>query len=128
MPRMLVRCGSNRIRRSIVRLGRSSVICIHIIAATRENRKSLSGDGRACRRARSLLVTMTLNNLEEVERWILAFGEHATVIAPTELKERVREAAGKVAQKYRRGSWSRVGLPRRREYPTLYVPRFHTLI
>jgi predicted DNA-binding transcriptional regulator YafY len=48
----------------------------------------------------SLVVTMTLNNLEEVERWVLGFGEHATVVKPEELKERVRIAAEKVTAKY----------------------------
>ena len=36
---------------------------------------------------------MTLNNLEEVTRWILGFEGHATVIAPPELKERVGKSA-----------------------------------
>ena len=47
-----------------------------------------------------LTMTMKLNNLEEVERWVLSFGEHATVVEPEELKERVRRAAEKIARKY----------------------------
>ena len=47
-----------------------------------------------------LRVKMTLNNLEEVERWVLGFGEHATVIGPKELKERVQKTAEKIQRKY----------------------------
>src|SRR4029077_9934830 len=47
-----------------------------------------------------LTVKMTLNNLEEVERWVLGFGEHATVVKPQELNERVIIAAEKVTAKY----------------------------
>jgi len=43
---------------------------------------------------------MRLNSLEEIERWILGFGEHATVVGPKELKERVKETAAKIAHKY----------------------------
>ena len=52
------------------------------------------------RRGGGLRVTMTLNNLEEVEKWVLSFGEHATVIEPAELKERVRQAAERIQKKY----------------------------
>jgi proteasome accessory factor B len=48
----------------------------------------------------SLLVKMTLNNLDEVERWVLGFGEHARVIEPKELRERVEKTAQRIAQKY----------------------------
>ena len=48
----------------------------------------------------SLLVKMTLSKLEEVTRWVLSFGEHATVIEPVQLKERVKEAAELVTTKY----------------------------
>jgi Predicted transcriptional regulator len=47
-----------------------------------------------------LRVKMTLNNLEEVERWVLGFGTHATVIEPRELRERVEATAEKIRQKY----------------------------
>jgi predicted DNA-binding transcriptional regulator YafY len=47
-----------------------------------------------------LTMTMTLNNLEEVSRWVLSFGEHATVIEPPELKERVQIAAKAIAEDY----------------------------
>ena len=48
----------------------------------------------------SLVVTMTLNNLEEIERWVLTFGGHAEVLQPSALKERVRKAAEETARKY----------------------------
>ena len=35
-------------------------------------------------------------SLEEIERVVLGFGEHATVIEPETLKERVRKAAEKI--------------------------------
>jgi predicted DNA-binding transcriptional regulator YafY len=47
-----------------------------------------------------LTVKMTLNNLEEVEKWVLGFGEHATVIEPRELRERIARSARAVADKY----------------------------
>jgi predicted DNA-binding transcriptional regulator YafY len=47
-----------------------------------------------------LRVKMRLNSLEEVERWILGFGEHATVIGPRELRERVQKAAERMTTKY----------------------------
>jgi predicted DNA-binding transcriptional regulator YafY len=43
---------------------------------------------------------MTLNNLEEIERWVLGFGQNATVAKPQELKERVARAAKAVAERY----------------------------
>jgi hypothetical protein len=41
---------------------------------------------------------MRLNNLEEVERWLLSFGTHATVVRPKALRERL----AKVGQEYQR--------------------------
>jgi len=43
---------------------------------------------------------MRLNSLEEVEGWVLGFGEHATVIEPKELRERIRSAAKAICAKY----------------------------
>jgi predicted DNA-binding transcriptional regulator YafY len=43
---------------------------------------------------------MTLNNLEEIERWVLGFGQHANVVEPKELRERVEKAARMVTAKY----------------------------
>ena len=47
-----------------------------------------------------LTMTMTLNNLEEVTRWILSFGKHATVIQPPELRERVGRIGRELANRY----------------------------
>src|SRR2546428_7793383 len=34
-------------------------------------------------------LSLTLGNLEEIERWILSWGNHAEVLAPAELNDRV---------------------------------------
>jgi predicted DNA-binding transcriptional regulator YafY len=47
-----------------------------------------------------LRLTMQLNNLEEVERWILSWGEHATVLEPKELRNRLHEITLKFSAKY----------------------------
>jgi predicted DNA-binding transcriptional regulator YafY len=43
---------------------------------------------------------MRLNNLEEVERWLLSFGTHATVIRPQKLRERLSKATEELWQRY----------------------------
>jgi proteasome accessory factor B len=48
----------------------------------------------------SLVVTMQLNNLEEVEKWVLSFGEHANVIEPQALRDRVEKTAKAIHVKY----------------------------
>jgi len=53
-----------------------------------------------------LTMKMTLNNLEEVTRWILGFGEHATVSEPRELRERIRQAAKAIDAEYGRSDES----------------------
>jgi len=55
--------------------------------------------------AGGLTMTMTLNNLEEVTRWVLSFGEHAEVIQPAELKERVQKTAAEMQKKYSTADW-----------------------
>lgn len=45
-------------------------------------------------------VSMRLGALPEVERWVLGWGEHAEVIAPAELRERVATAARALAARY----------------------------
>lgn len=50
----------------------------------------------------SLELTLRVDNLEEVERWVLGWGAHVEVIAPTELADRVRETAEQVRKLYRR--------------------------
>lgn len=47
-----------------------------------------------------LELSMHLNSLEEVERWILSWGEHAKVISPPELKDRIKTVARKIARRY----------------------------
>jgi predicted DNA-binding transcriptional regulator YafY len=47
-----------------------------------------------------LTLKMRLNSLEEVARWVLGFEDHATVIGPKELRERVERTARAIAQKY----------------------------
>jgi predicted DNA-binding transcriptional regulator YafY len=51
----------------------------------------------------SIELSLTLGNLEEIERWILSWGAHAQVLAPTELKERIANTASKLADAYRLG-------------------------
>ena len=43
---------------------------------------------------------MRLNSLEEVKRWALGFGRHATVVEPEELKRRLSETAGELHRQY----------------------------
>lgn len=38
-------------------------------------------------------LTLTLDSLEEIERWILSWGNHARVLEPEALRERVRQTA-----------------------------------
>jgi hypothetical protein len=47
-----------------------------------------------------LRVKFTLSGLEEVEKWVLSFGTHATVIEPEALKERVKRSGDQIAAKY----------------------------
>ncbi len=45
-------------------------------------------------------LTLKLGNLMEIQRWVLSWGEHAHVIAPTSLQNRVRDTALKMARQY----------------------------
>jgi predicted DNA-binding transcriptional regulator YafY len=45
-------------------------------------------------------LRMRLNNLEEVERWVMGFGTHATVVRPEVLRERLGKATQELAQRY----------------------------
>ena len=47
-----------------------------------------------------LRVRLRLNNIEEVEKWVMGFGEHATVVRPNALRERLRKTAVEVAERY----------------------------
>jgi predicted DNA-binding transcriptional regulator YafY len=46
-------------------------------------------------------LCLTLGHLEEVERWILSWGNHAEVLAPDGLKERIAKTASSLAATYR---------------------------
>ena len=46
-------------------------------------------------------LSLTLGNLEEIERWILSWGNHAQVVAPPELKDRIASTAQALADAYR---------------------------
>ncbi len=50
-----------------------------------------------------LRVKLRLNSLEEVERWVLGFGQHATVVAPEELREKLEKTARTIHEKYSAG-------------------------
>jgi predicted DNA-binding transcriptional regulator YafY len=45
-------------------------------------------------------MRLRLNSLEEIERWILNWGTHATVVRPKVLRERIRATAGELAARY----------------------------
>jgi proteasome accessory factor B len=46
-------------------------------------------------------LSLTLGNLEEVERWILSWGSHAQVLAPAELSGRISKIVSTLADTYR---------------------------
>jgi predicted DNA-binding transcriptional regulator YafY len=45
-------------------------------------------------------VRMRLNSIEEVERWVLTWGKHATVVRPRALRERIREIGEEFVKRY----------------------------
>jgi proteasome accessory factor B len=45
-------------------------------------------------------LSLTLGNLEEIERWILSWGRHAQVLAPPELKDRIAKTVSAMAGIY----------------------------
>jgi predicted DNA-binding transcriptional regulator YafY len=45
-------------------------------------------------------LTLTLGNLEEIERWILSWGTHAEALGPIELKERIGKTVSGLANTY----------------------------
>jgi len=45
-------------------------------------------------------LALELDSLEEIERWVLSWGGHATVLAPGELKQRVRKALTAMHDRY----------------------------
>ncbi len=47
-----------------------------------------------------LRVRLRLNSLEEVERWILGLGTHATAIRPQALRERLERFGVELMKRY----------------------------
>ena len=47
-----------------------------------------------------LRVRLRLNSLEEVERWVLSMGTHATVVRPEELRKRLFKATEELGRRY----------------------------
>jgi predicted DNA-binding transcriptional regulator YafY len=45
-------------------------------------------------------LSLTLGNLEEIERWVLSWGEHAQVLQPAELSERISNTVSALAKSY----------------------------
>ena len=43
-----------------------------------------------------------LNNIEEMERWVLSWGTHATVIRPIALAERIQKTVAELQQRYQK--------------------------
>jgi len=50
-----------------------------------------------------LRVKMRLNSLEEIERWVLGFGDHATVLEPQSLRERLKKTGESIHARYSDG-------------------------
>jgi len=49
-------------------------------------------------------LSLTLGNLEDIERWILSWGSHAQVLAPPDLKQRMAKTASDLADAYGNGA------------------------
>src|SRR5207237_10128946 len=45
-------------------------------------------------------LSLTLGNFEEVERWILSWGNHAEVLAPAEFRERIQKTVTALTKTY----------------------------
>jgi proteasome accessory factor B len=45
-------------------------------------------------------LSFRLNNLEEIEPWVLSWGLHATVVRPKALVDRIRRAAAELQRRY----------------------------
>ena len=49
---------------------------------------------------RQLRLRLRLNSIEEAERWVLSWGQHATVIRPEKLAQRLRDTAKVLQMRY----------------------------
>lgn len=47
-------------------------------------------------------LRLRLNNIADIEPWVLSWGIHATVIRPKELAKRVEQNADELKQRYQR--------------------------
>ena len=47
-----------------------------------------------------LRLTMRLNNIKDVEKWVFGFGTHATVVRPNTLAERLSKTWEESLKKY----------------------------
>ena len=46
-------------------------------------------------------MSLQLDNLEEIINWLMSWGEHATVIAPEELRQRLWKIARTLVERYK---------------------------
>lgn len=51
-------------------------------------------------RGGGLELSLTLGNFEEVERWVLSWGNHAEVVSPRELRTRLAKTAADLSRRY----------------------------
>jgi len=58
-------------------------------------------------------VSFHLDNLEEVEQWVMTMGVHATVVRPKQLMERIQTAAHGVLRRYAESGRSQDSLGQR---------------
>ena len=47
-----------------------------------------------------LRVSLRLNNIEELEKWVMGFGTHATVVRPNALRERLAKTGADLVERY----------------------------
>ena len=50
----------------------------------------------------SIELSITLSSLVEIHRWVLGWGEHAEVIEPSNLRERLRRSAEEILATYKK--------------------------
>jgi predicted DNA-binding transcriptional regulator YafY len=46
---------------------------------------------------------LRLDSLEEIERWVLSMGAHATVVRPERLRERLQKVSIQLTERYGSG-------------------------
>jgi proteasome accessory factor B len=71
----------------------------------------------------SIELSLTLGNLEEIERWILSWGKHAQVLAPAELRSRMATTISALANTYGVPPKSEHGFRGRNNRPNKSVPQ-----